>query len=776
MTDMIDIGPRPPRRSRKDVLERAEPEAAPYYMAVEAAPASASSEGDLRGALRQLWRRRWLVALGTVAGTAIAAAVVWSLPPLYVAEARLLVGVNGPRAIDVEAMAADISPDAERVQNESFSLQSRVIARQVIDQLHLAQDPFFNPELQPSSWRAADLLPAGLLEWLQSLGLKFDPPKPLAAEQRENVMIGVLLSRLDVSTLGRSHVLSIKAEAPVADTAAAIANTFAQDYLDHERGEKIEAMGRVDKFLMGRIDELRDAVRLSDQAVEDYRRMHGLYKSGSSGSVTTSPQLYKSGSSGSVTSQQLTELNTQLMAAQSAKMQAAAQLQEAQELSRGGLGNESVPEVLQSPLIAVLKQQLAEAERHAAEKAATLGARHPLMGDARAETAAISGRVAAEVAKIVDGLTREARASAARYDALVQNFERAKTEMGTVNDKSIRLDALERDAVVNRNLLQAVLNRAKQTMGSADVVQANAKIISAAVAPDRPGFPPTNLLLILGGLGGFLIAACIAVLVETNDRTFRRAEQIESLTGIPVLAMVPKMRSRTVAQQVLRDPISSYSEALRRLFVGVELSEAARSPKVLLVTSSVPAEGKSVMVASLGRQLAGSGKKVLVIDCDWRSPSLHQIFRCGNAKGLANLLSGDDVLLNDCLHRDAASGVDVLPAGSWEPRFLHLLGSERMAGLLEAFSAEYDLLILDSSPVLVTADSLALCRLVEKVVFVVRWGHTRQEAALEALKQLLDAQADVAGIALSQVVAKEFRRYASRDLAYERPTMAAVRR
>jgi len=768
MTDIIDIGNRLPQRGGRrvgHVLERAAPEEAASYIAVEAAPASAGGERTLGDALRQLWRRRWLVGLGTLAGAAIAAAGVWSIPPQYVAETRLLVGIQGPRALDVQAFVADVSPDAERVQSEAFILQSRDIARQVVDQLHLAQNPNFNSELRSSPLHyvqsVAELLPVGLLEWLHALGLEFDPPAPLAAEQRDDAVIARVLSRLDVSMLGRSHVLSIKAQAPDADTAAAIANAFAQGYLEHQRGEKIETVERVDKFLMDRIGELRDAVRLSDQAVQDYRRMYGLYKSGSTGST------------GSITSQQLTELNTQLIVAQSAKMQAAARLQEAQQ--RGGrLGDESVPEVLQSPVIAMLKQQLAESERHTSEKAAALGASHPSMRDARAASASISGRVAAEVAKIVDGLAREARATAARYDALLQNFERAKAEMGVVNDKSIQLDALERDAVVNRNLLQAALNRAKQTMGSADIMQANGRIISAAVAQDSPAFPPKILLLILGALGSFLIAAFIAILVEGNDRTIRRAEQVESLTGMPVLAMVPKVRGRLVAQQVLRDPISPYSEAVRRLFVGVELSEAAVSPKILLVTSAVPAEGKSVMVASLGRQLAGSGKKVLLIDCDWRSPSLQRIFHCANAKGLANLLAEDDVLLNDCLHRDAQSGVDVLPAGSWEPRLLQLLVSDRMAGLLEALSAEYDLLILDSPPVLVTADSLALCRLVEKVLFVVRWGHTRQEAVLEALKQLLDAQADIAGIAVSQVVAKEFRRYASCELAYSRPTVAAV--
>jgi succinoglycan biosynthesis transport protein ExoP len=772
MTDIVDIGNRLPQRGGRHVLERAAPEEAASYIAVEAAPASAGGKRTLGDALRQLWRRRWLVGLGTLAGAAITAAGAWSIPTQYVAETRLLVGIQGPRALDVQAFVADVSPDAERVQSEAFILQSRDIARQVVDQLHLAQDPNFNSESQPSLLHyvqsVAELLPAGLLEWLHALGLEFDPPAPLAAEQRDDAVIARVLSRLDVSTLGRSHVLSIKAQAPDADTAAAIANAFAQGYLEHQRGEKIETVERVDKFLMDRIGELRDAVRLSDQAVQDYRRLYGLYKSGSTGSTGNT------GSTGSITSQQLTELNTQLIIAQSAKMQAAAQLQEAQQRGGGRLGDESVPEVLQSPVIAMLKQQLAESERHTSEKAAALGANHPSMRDARAASASISGRVAAEVAKIVDGLAREARATAARYDALLQNFERAKAEMGVVNDKSIQLDALERDAVVNRNLLQAALNRAKQTMGSADIMQANGRIISAAAAPDSPAFPPKILILILGALGSFLIAAFIALQLEGNDRTIRRAEQVESLTGMPVLAMVPKVRGRLVAQQVLRDPISPFSEAVRRLFVGVELSEAAVSPKILLVTSAVPAEGKSVMVASLGRQLAGSGKKVLLIDCDWRSPSLQRIFHCANAKGLANLLAEDDVLLDDCLHRDAESGVDILPAGSWEPRLLQLLASDRMAGLLGALSAEYDLLILDSPPVLVTADSLALCRLVEKVLFVVRWGHTRQEAVLEALKQLLDAQADIAGIAVSQVVAKEFRRYASCELAYSRPTVAAV--
>ncbi|MEO6065528.1 MAG: polysaccharide biosynthesis tyrosine autokinase, partial [Lysobacterales bacterium] len=569
----------------------------------------------------------------------------------------------------------------------------------------------------------------------------------------DNRLIDALLSRVDVSTLGRSHVLSVKAEATNPRMAATIANTLAETYLERQRNEKIGALDRVDKFIMGRVAELRDQVRKSDQAVEDYRRANGLYKSGA----------------GSVTTQQLSELNSQLMAAQTAKVDAESRLQEAQVMSKGGVGGETVPEVLRAPLISSLKQLQADAERRAAELSAAYGERHQAMRSARAEAGNISGRIAAEVAKIVEGLSREARAAAARYETVNQNFERLKVQMGAVNDKSIQLEALERDALVNRNLLEAMLNRAKQTMGTADILQANAKLVSPAAASATKSFPPKALLVFLGALGGLLIGAAIALLREGGDRTFRRADQVESLTGLPVLAMVPQVKTRTPpAMQVLNQPGAPYSESLRRLHIGIEFSESEISPKTLLFSSSAPSEGKSVMASSLGRLLAKTGKRVLLIDCDWRSPNLHRIFRCSNRDGLASLLTDEAAVFDDAIHHETSSGVDVLPAGDWNPHSAHLLNSDRMRHLLDAATADYDFIILDAPPALVTSDVLVLSRLVEKVVFVVRWGHTPQGVVVEALKQIQEAGGTVAGIVVSRVVAKKYRQYAEGSpLSYE---------
>jgi polysaccharide biosynthesis transport protein len=758
----------PPPARRRTAL-RTVP-ATPHYAVPQsmARLAPAADDESFLETLRKLWRHRFLIAACTVllGGAAIAAA--WLMPSFYVAEARVLVGVQSPRLGNVEAIIADVSPDAERVQNEGFILQSRSIAKQVIDQLKLRDDPEFNAAVRkPSFWSRQNLrlyLPPSLQAWADQAWPDSAPRADKADKDVANGgdrTIDALLSHVDVSTLGRSHVLSVKAESLNPVTAAAIANALAERYLDYQRRDKIESMDRVDKFLTGRITELREQVRKSDQAVEDYRRNHDLYKSAGSG----------------VTAQQLAELNTQLLAAQTAKAETDSRLREAQEMRKGGLNSESVPEVLRSPLIAALKQQQADSERKAAELSASLGARHPSMINARSEIGNIQGRVSAEIAKIVDGLAREARTADARYEALTKNFETLKRQMGAVNDRSIQLEALERDATVNRNLLEAMLLRAKQSTGAEDIMQANAKLVSPATAPSVPSYPPKQLIALLGIAGGMMVGVTIALMREGGDHTFRRAEQIEATTGLPVMAMVPQVTGRTApAMQVLRQPTSAYSEALRRVHIGVELSEAAASPKTILISSATPSEGKSVMVASLGRLLASNGKRVLLIDCDWRSPRLHQIFRCSNRDGLANLLVDKDCELENTIHHDALSGVDVMPAGPWSPRSAHLLSSDRMRHLLEALEPHYEFIILDTPPALVTADVLSLSRLVEKVVFVVRWGHTRQEAVLEALRQIIDAHGDVAGIVMSRVVSKQYRQYTYGDPFFEATRTGAASR
>jgi uncharacterized protein involved in exopolysaccharide biosynthesis len=293
----------PPARRR--VALRTVPPTVPQAYAAEPAVARLvppAEEQSFLETLRRLWRHRVLIAASTVLIGGAAIGTAWLLPAYYVSEARVLVGVQNPRLPTVDSMVADLSPDAERVQNEGFILQSRNIAAQVVEQLRLRDNPEFNPQLaKPSFFSRGNLeqyLPTAALAWLDE-HFPVRPPAPKASGKDDDLLIDSLLGHVDVSTLGRSHVLSVKVESRDPATAATVANAMAERYLEYQRRDKIEQMDRVDKFLLGRITELRDQVRKSDQAVEDYRRTYGLYKSGLTGV-----------GGGGVTAQQLTELNT----------------------------------------------------------------------------------------------------------------------------------------------------------------------------------------------------------------------------------------------------------------------------------------------------------------------------------------------------------------------------------------------------------------------------------------------------------------------------------
>lgn len=728
-----------------------------------------AERNDLYDILNRLWRHRKLVLALTIAFGFAATFIAVNMPSHYVAEARVLVGVPEPRIYKLEPYMTDPTSETDRIQSESFIVQSRDLAKQVIERLHLQDNPEINTSLDHSRsvmsyLSPSQYIPSGLVSWLRQKPTQTNTPPPAQGPQDDqmNRMIDNLQGMVDASVLGRSNVLSIQADSQDPNTAAAIANTLADVYLQQQRGDKIDTSNRIEKYLQDRIAELRQQVEKSEQAVEDYRQKNGLFK----------------GENANVTSQQLTELNTQLITAQTAKAEADAKLNEAMNVRKGGMQGDSLPEVLSSPVIQSLKQQETEAERKLAELKASYGEQHPKIINAKAEVADIHRKIQTEVNRAIESLRLQARTAGARYAALRQDFDHTQGQMGSVNEKSIRLTALEREASVDRNLLEAVLSRAKEALGQENLHQPDAKLVSAAAPPGGPSHPPKGLIVFLGTLGGLLAGAMSALLRESADRTFRRSDQIEKLTGLPVLSMVPNFKgSMQPTVHVLRNQVSHYSEALRKIYIALELSESEQDVRTVIFASSTPAEGKSMMVASLGRLLASNGKRIMLIDCDWRAPNLHRLFRCPNKGGLAALLTNEEIGLDEIVYNDALSGLDLMPAGNWNPQSLHMLTSERMRLVLKTFAKNYDLVILDTPPVLVGPEVLSLARMVDKVAFAVRWGHTRREVALEALKQLLDARADVAGAVLSRVDPKRYRQYGYGRMNYQypRPALTGLR-
>lgn len=767
-----------PSHSRQPSLRRDLYERAPVQYV--AAPASTPPQHDLIDTFRRIWRHRFMVLAITVLFGVIAFIVLSRLPSLYVAEAKVQVGVPPVQIFSNDLRFGGGDADTEKVENERIAMESRGLARMVIEQLHLDKNPEFalTPS-KPGWWHR-------LLHFGGLFGANHAQPAPVAASPAPGAtaaandadlsaatlpvippdnpamdrIIDKLLSRIEVSVEGRSHVLDVEAESVKAGLAANIANSFATNFLAEQRSDKIKSTDRVMQYLTARIAALRQAVEESQQAAANYRRQNGLYEAMTNTNVTT---------------QQLSEINTQLVQAQTEKATADARVDEAEALRHGVVESASVPAVLDSPLIQTLKGQQAESAQALAQLSATYGPRYPEVIQARDRLANINRKIDLETSRIIEGLKRTARTADARYATLTGNFKTTETRMGGVNQKAIHLEALERDATVNQKLLEAMLERAKETIGREQIETPNAKLISAAAPPVAPSYPPKKLILLLSLCGGLMTGSLIALLRESADHTFRRSDEIEQATGLPVIALVPDVKGMTQPTvHVLRKPISGFSESLRKIYVGLQLSEAAQPPKTVMVSSATPAEGKSVIVASLARLLARNGKRVMVIDCDWRAPTMHRVFQRSDKNGLAALLADEGVPLNDVIYNDPLSGLDVIVSGGWNPHSMHLLTSPRMRAVLQTFAKNYDLVLIDTPPVLVAAEVLQLSRMVDKVLYAVRWGHTRREVALDGLKQLLEVGADVPGIVISRVDAKRYREFAYSHLNYEyaRPSLA----
>ena len=726
----------------------------PYHLYPSAPQAS-----ELAEIFRKLWLHKRVIAACAIIAGAVAVVAVSRLTPTYTANTQVLVGIPDARLSNIQSVVSNVDANTVAVQSEVHVVRSRRVASRVVDWLRLDNEPEFNAALRPKSgWptlgsirRAA----ARLIKGPEDAAPPTDAERRKAHERQRQRVINALLGRLEVAQVGRSRVLDVRVTSRNPERAAEVANAVSTVYIEDQLRRKSEMTELAEGWLKRQIGELRQQVVSTEQKVEEYRRRHGLFQAKAS----------------TVTAQQLSELNTQLILAQAQMAQAKARLSQARTLMRSRRAGDTVPEVLNSPLIQSLKRQQADVGRRAAELSAKYGPKHPKIRNINAEIRDVGRKIRREIAKIVAGLSNQSKTAKARYEALSSNLETIKMRMGKTNEKLITLRALEREAEATRQLFQTFLQRSKETAAQRDVHQANAMVISRAAVPESPSFPPTKLLIFVALLGGTLIGILLAFVIEQLRTTFRSGEEVETLTGLPTLAVVPaSAQPSRAASDALAHPTSPYNEAIRRLQTTLSLSAPDDPPKVVMVTSAAADEGKSEVCLSLARMAAAGGARVIVLDCDWRKPHLHRAVGESNDIGLSDFLTAE-ATVQEVIHSDD-SGAHLVFGGSSVPAPDSLLCSENMRQFLGALNDYYDLILLDTPPVLVGAEVFHLCRMVDKTVFVVRWNHTRRKLAMEGLKRIMEVGGNLAGIVLSQVDAKRYQRHGDAEL---HPHRAATR-
>ncbi len=696
----------------------------------------------------------------------LTAAYVSRMPPAYESEALVMLNDRPPQPVpNIPDVVVGSPPTEDSLASQLLLIKSRGMAERLVDQLNLHLLPEFNPALQPRSvdfttWLdPARLIPTWLLDHLPKAWADTVMTASSSAEMTDQQRAALLRSEIIQAVMdnilaepaNRSTVIGLKFISTDPALAALGANTLARLYLSEQLEAKQTASRRAREFLEQEIERLRSSVASAEQAVQDYRRQHEL-----AGVVPDE--------------QQLTEDNTQLVMLRAERVQAEAKLRQVERLLRSNAGLDQASQLLDSPVLTELRTRELELNHQLAELSNEYGERHPRMVNLRAELTALEDRKQAEIKQIAQRQRDEVQVLRAREAALEANIADLKTQLAKYNEAEIGLEALQREATADRELLETYINRAKEITSQQKAQEPDARVISRAALPDEPTYPRRKLIFGVA-LVSALLAGSLAVFgLEGLDNTFRSSEQIEDLIGLPTLGLVPAIvgldkRYGSPQDYVLDNPNSPFGEALRSLRTAMLLTSMGSPPKTVLVTSSIPSEGKTSIGMCLARIYARSGRRTLIIDCDVRRPRLHELAGVANQSGLSDVLLQHREL-NEVVLLDEASGAYFVTAGGPVPDPAALLASERMRRLLKEVATRFDLVIIDSPPVLSVSDARVLSQMTDKTVFLVHWGSTRRHDVMMGVKQLIEAGADVAGVVLSRVNVRKHARYGYRDSGY----------
>jgi succinoglycan biosynthesis transport protein ExoP len=706
------------------------------------------ARSQLREILGMLRRHRALI-LGTVAVlTGLVGVLVFQLTPLYKAEALVLIEETKTNVVDFKAVVTGLPYDQDRINSEIAVLTSRNIASRIVRDAKLMGDEEFNPALREQR---------GIINWVSSLFSGSE--KKITKEQRERferqTVVEVFGGAVVVTPQFQSRVISISVVSKDPEKSAELTNKLVDTYLVDQLEAKFRVIQRTASWLGSRIAELQQAVERSERAVETYRQEYGLIKGKEQETAVAS---------------RITNLNAQLVIARVKRAEAEARLEalESAIKSRGGV--ESVAAVQSSPLIQQLRLRESTVIGKLAELSAEYGRKHPKIIAARAELADLRGKIRQEVLKIVARVRGEVQVARSGEKAISDTLSRLESSAGELNRASVGLRALEREAEANRALLKTMLARIKETSAQRGIQSADARVISRATVPTEPYFPRTFLFIGVAFGASLIIGLGLAVALEQIDSGFRSSDQIEHMTGYPTIGLIPNLESKLsktgdVFRFIDENPVSQYAESIRNVHVGLALSNVDQPPKRILVTSAMSGEGKSTTAFSLVRVAALAGKRSILVDCDMRNPTAHQLAGLPRSPGLVDIITGN-ADLKSAIQSAGVANFSVLPAGDPPTNPSDLLMSERMKRLVIELSEQYDLVVMDSPPVMAVSDPRILAPQADSIVFVVRWAKTKRENVVHAIKQLADNGANIAGVVVTQVNVKKHAEYDYGDSGY----------
>jgi capsular exopolysaccharide synthesis family protein len=678
---------------------------------------------DLLSYWRILLKRKWtiLATLAIVFFTVLVATLL--MTPVYRATATLQIDLEPTKVIEVGATtASDSMATTDYYQTQYELLKSHTLARRVAQQLVSdgAKSPSFG---HASPW-------SKLARLFRSDPVPGQTAARAAAKLDASEMAGVVQHGLNIEPVRDSRLVRVNFDSPSAQFATQAANAVAEGFIASNIERGFDASSYAKKYLEDHLQQLK--IKLEDSERQLVQ-------------VAQQEKIFGHADGQSLSDQSLSQLNAALSVAQSARIAAEARWHQAESATGTALPSD----MLTNSIIHALQEKRADLMGQYQDKLSVYKPSWPAMIQLQSQITEIDKQIKNEVANIKGSVRAEYQAALAQETLLMKQIDMAKNSVLDLESRSIRYNVLKREVDTNRQLYDSLLQRYKEVGLAGGVTTNNISMVDRAEVPHAPYKPDLSRNLLLALLLGLGLGTLLAFFFEYLDDTLRTPDDIEKQLGLAVLGIIPKLKN-TSPTAALEDPRSSFSEAYRSVRTALQFSTESGVPRSLLITSSIPGEGKSTTALTLAQHFAQLGKRVLLIDADLRNPTLHKTLAIDNMLGLSNCLAGA-AKPQDVIHAPAEENLHVIPSGPLPPNPAELLAGPKMLSLLTVAMAKYDQVIIDGPPTMGLADAPIISHVAMGTLLVIDASQTRRQVAKGAVKRLLSARARLIGALLTKV-------------------------
>ncbi len=695
---------------------------------------------DFRFYWSALLKNKWLIAAFTALITALAAAYSVMAVPIYAAKATLLLESQKANIISIEDLVSTEQESLDYYGTQYALLKSRALSERVLQSLgNSGQLP---PEKLATMLGAssADVFAS---DALGKSGSDASGKSERALRAEYNEVINRFRESLKISPVVKTKLVTISYESTDPEFAALAANAVAVQYIEKEMEQRGFRKAEASAWMDSRVQELKRKLENSEDALLTFKRVNGLVDLNGDVGRLYDQQLLSASSELAVAKSQLSNTRDLYAKTQSFKKSSPRAL-------------ETLPFVQNDVTVRSASAEVARAQRNLSELRNRYGEKHPIIVDATSGLAAQRAILNENIARAVASFENDYQLLRQRVASLEANLEQGKESIQNIGQQRLTLDAMEREVEANREQYNGLFDRITEIRTTDGLDEANAVVAEEAWIPTNPIKPNKALIVAIAMLGSLLLAAALACVKEFLDDTVNRKADIEKRLKTKLLGVIPMVEHRFLQRKNDKPLTPSDADEKSDTFLEAvntcrtALSIGGEHDKVILVTSSVPNEGKSTVALNLAYSF-GQLERTLLIDCDLRRPSIASALGMSDDDvGLTNLLLNKAIKVGT-IKCDVLNSFDCLTSGPIPANPLELLASEKFAKGLESLREHYDRIIIDSAPTHVVSDAIVLSQLVDEVLYVVKPHETPIKLVDDGLSRLREANASVAGICISQI-------------------------